>query len=152
MKLKLVSLVLVLLASVRCGAPAPPTVEGKVAQGGRQVIAAAESVLSGVDQLVTTNVLSKEDATRVVTVIKKVGVEGERLSQILTVVDQSRDEIERQKGLAQAAEILKAINRLVIEAGSGIGSDDSRAKVLALLAQITDVVVNIALLFPNVTV
>lgn len=126
----------------------PPTVEGRIGQSGRQVIAAAESVLQGLDELGTQKVITPADIVRVATIIKRVGTEGERLSKVLLEVDASSDAIVRQRGFAQAAEILKVIQRLVTDAGGGISTEAGRAKVAGLLGQVTDIVVSIAMLFP----
>lgn len=133
------------------GPTTPPTQVGRLAQSGRQVIAAGESVLSGIDQLVTAGVLSKADAIRVVEVVKRIGVEGERLAKVLTFVDQTPDALARSRGIGQAGEMLKAIEQLVVEAGSGVGNVEARSKVLTLLHQITEAVVSLAILFPNAT-
>jgi len=131
------------------GTPAdPPTTSGRIAQSGRQVIAAAESVLQGLDELGTQKVITPADVVRVATIIKRVGVEGERLSKVLLEVNASDDAIVREQGFARAAEILKVIQRLVTDAGGGISTDAGRTKVAGLLGQITDMVLSIAMLFP----
>jgi len=126
----------------------PPTQVGRIGQSGRQVIAAAESVLQGLDELGTQKVITPADVVRVATIIKRVGTEGERLSKVLLEVDASQDAVVRQQGFARAAEILKSIQRLVTDAGAGISTEAGRTKVAGLLGQITDMVVSIAMLFP----
>ena len=135
-------------ALVRKGPDQPPSRSGQIAQAGRQVVAAAESVLNGVDVLVETGLLSKPDATNVVLKVRRIGEEGERLSRVLIVVELTQNIVEYEKGVLQAGEILKVIQRLVTEAGSDINNVESRQKVVADLNRISDAVVNAALVLP----
>jgi len=149
-RLLAVNAVLVLLLGVACGPSTSPTlvpsVEGKIAQSGRHVMVATSSVIDTIDSLVKTDALTKEDAVRILTVLKRVGEEGERLSKVLAVVDQEKDPVLKSKGVDQAVASMKAIQRLVLEAGSDIGSSGSRAKISAALATISDAVLSLALL------
>jgi hypothetical protein len=130
--------------------PVTPTLsaEGQLAVYGRQVIAAASSAADGVDQLIAAGEVSKEQGVAVLKVIRYVGVEGERLGHVLTLIDAARTEVERSSGLQQAAGIIQAIQQAVTDAVVPVGTESGRQKVAAVMRIVATALMTLAVQLP----
>lgn len=138
-----------------CGAPktnpAVPglSLEGQIAVKGRQLIAGVTSAASGVDVLMTSQVLPKDQGINVLQKLRLVSTESQKLADLLTIIDTTRDAAAKQTAIKQAGEIVKGIQKAVTQSLIPIGTVDARTKVAALLDIITADLVDISLLLPR---
>jgi hypothetical protein len=150
-------LVAVLMLGTSCGGglvnPSTKTLstEGKLAVGGRQVIAALDQAATGVDVLVQNQILLQAEAVKVLVVIREMGVQGQNLAVALKAVDEAKDAAARQVGLQQAASILKAMQRGVMNATVPVSTEAGRQRVSTVMGIVADALVSLALMLPPAT-
>lgn len=130
--------------------PAVPglSIEGQVAVAGRQVIAAVSSAADGIDQLITQQVLTREQGVAVLQQLRLVGTESQRLADVLLIVDATADAAAKQTAIRQAAEIIRGVQRGITQAIVPVGTEEGRSKVAALLSVIGDALVAVSLILP----
>lgn len=140
---------LALLGLLSCSLTNPRTkelsVEGQAAVAGRQAVAALGAAANGVDTLITSDVLTREQGTAVLVRLRAVGVELGRLGDILAIVDTTRDATAKQTATRQAAEIIRGVQRAILDAVVPIGTEAGRQRMAGILGPITDALVAISL-------
>lgn len=143
------AMLVLVMATVGCAKVPPNTSpEGTLAIRGRQVMIAADGVLTGVDTLVQNQQLKPADAVKVVLVIRRIGQEGQRLADALAIIDATKDQAAKVKGISQAVEILKMIQSMVTEAVIPISDEGARKQVSQLLQSITNLVIGLVQFLP----
>ncbi len=134
---------MLLLAAVGCGQnPAPNTSpERQAAVKGRQVIAAADAVLTGVDAAMTAKQLPTNVGLPIVDAIRRVGVEArDTLAPSLRVIDAAKTAAETTAGAAKAQASLATMQAMLAGALSPIKDVATRNQVGQLLVQLTDAI------------
>ncbi len=122
--------------------------EGQTAVYGRQVVAAASQAANGIDQLITSGQITNEQGVAVLTVIRHIGTEADRLGSVLLLVDAAKTEAERTAGLTQAAAIVKTIQKAVTQAVIPLGTEEGRRKVSVVMEVVANALVDLALKLP----
>lgn len=161
------------LSFMGCAGRLPPnlSIEGRLAVYGRQVIITANGVLTSVD-IITEQRLGmvqlqkatrqlddktayerseqiKADARLVIGIIGQIGSAGQSLADALRVIDQTADPGQRNTAIDTARNLILAIQRLLTEGQVKIGDDQTRRSAIGLLSQITDLLLNLALVMPQ---
>ena len=146
-----IGVVVLSLAGVSCAGRQHPAVSGLTAEGqaavaGRQLVATVDAAASGADVLVTTGVLTREQGVAVLTVLRTVGVETERLAGALDVVRSTRvGTADRTAAMDRVAVILKGIQAALVQGVIPAGSEAVRARIAALLGPISDALIDLSL-------
>jgi hypothetical protein len=135
-------------SGVRHPATASLSIEGKLAVYGRQVTVAATGGAQAVDKLIDGGILDKQTGLAVLGGFKILGVELDRLGRALVIVDDAHTELERTAGLRQVAAIIKAAQRSVTDLVIPVNDPKARAAVVAILQQIHDALIALALQAP----
>jgi hypothetical protein len=136
----------VLLATFGCsGNPdpnaGPRSPEGQAAIKGRQVIAAADAVLTGVDAAMTAKQLPATIGLPIVDGIRRIGVEArDTLAPSLRVIDAAKTATEAASGAAKAQASLATMQAMLTGALSPIKDPATRDQVGKLLSQLTDAI------------
>jgi hypothetical protein len=135
---------IVAILAVSCG-PVPKPItspEGTAAYRARQVIAAAEVVLTSIDALVTLKRLQPADAAVVVRVIQRIGKETQVLANILQLADQAPTQVVKDSHLKDAGGHLQLIQTLLayvtIGAIDGPAQTDVQDSLRPLSAALTN--------------
>lgn len=133
--------------------------EGMVAFYGRQVISVANTALTATETITDTRLTMaksdvereqiKADARAVITIIKQVGDNSQKLAAVLRLVDGARTAVERKQYLDAARDIIAGTNSLLT--GTGVGIDDSttRATITRVLGAVSQALMALALALPN---
>lgn len=132
-----VVLTMAVLASA-CGGKTPPNTspEGQAAITGRQVIAAADAVLTGVDQAMTSKQLPTNIGLPIVKAIREIGVQGKSLATYLAAVDAAKNLTEKQDAMSKAQNVITAMDGLLTGATSPITDPALKSQVGELLRQL----------------
>lgn len=123
--------------------------EGKVAVIGRQFVAATSAAVTSIDTLITSNILTKEQGVAVLTRLRPVGTEAQRLAAVLLVIDEARTDTERNTGLAEAVALIRTLQRHVGSAAIPVGSDSGRERVTTIMGALADLLISISLVLPG---
>lgn len=123
--------------------------EGKVAVIGRQFVAATSEAATSIDTLIISGVLTREQGVAVLTRLRPVGTEAQRLAAVLVVIDEARTDAARNAGLAQAVALIRTLQRHVGSAAIPIGSESGRERVTTLLSGLADLLLSISLVLPG---
>lgn len=130
--------VLVVLAS--CGGHPGPAVapERQAAIIGRQVVAAADQVVTGIDQAIGNGTLPKAYGIPALKVIREVGVHAQELGQAIKLIDLAKTAADQQTALGKAQVALDGIYRMLKAAVPNDGPPSVQAVLQALLGPLVD--------------
>lgn len=174
-KLYRIPAVAFLVFLVACGGnPAPttqpPSIEGQLALYGRKVVQTANLALDTVDTItqarlanlpvqVATGVLAqdqvpaaeakiKAEARKAILTIRDVGSQAQALAVTLQIIETASTGVDQAKGIEAARQILTNMQQLVVQGSVPIGDETSRQVLAALMGQLSDLLMNVALLLP----
>lgn len=152
--MKRLILTLILLVTASCSAVQHPrfpelSPEGKVAVIGRQFVAATSEAATTIDTLITSGVLTKEQGVSVLTRLKPIGSEAQRLAAVLVLIDDARTDADRNAGLAQAVSLIRTLQRHVGSAAIPISTETGRERVTTILGGLADLLLSISLVLPG---
>jgi hypothetical protein len=137
-----ISLILVLaFAFIGCAPKLPPNVTltpiAKTAVYGRQFVIAGNGALRGLDTVMSTGVLPATYGIPVLEVMRRVGVEAQRLADVLTALDEATAPQERADAVSRAQAIVAQMSRLIDSATIPIPDEKVRATVSSALATLS---------------
>lgn len=134
---------------IRHPATAQLSIEGQIAVGGRQLVAAMVSGARGIDQLIDAGIVPSAEGVKLLQWLRFGTNEAGRLADALLIIDQARDDASRTSAIASAAAIIKGIQRGLTQAIVPIGSEEGRQRAAAVLQPIADALVAIAVILPT---
>lgn len=125
-----------------CGGKQQPTLspEAQMAVQARAVVKAADTVVTGIDNAISSHQLTVPVGRQLLLAIRQVGVQGQTLADALAVVDNAKTAAEKQQGLDKARAALATIQATMGGAISPITDTATKAQVNTLLKDLTDAV------------
>ena len=143
-------LVLAAMSFAACGGnpgpnTTPQTVEGKIADYGTKVITVAREVRGTVETFHTTGIISTDDTRVVMTTLKHVGVETQRLAGVLTEMSKIRA-AGGQPGLKaeEVRQIIASIRSLITLVPDQVGDIQVKVRLQALMDRIGGVLTDLS--------
>lgn len=142
--------VTMITVTVNCGQRRPPnlSVVGDTAIKGRQVIAAANGVVTAVDALATQKIIRPDDAAKVMGIMRQAGGVAQQLASALTVMDSATTETARSGAAADARRYLTTVLLLVQSSVIPIQDANAREQVANLLKNISALILDVASVLP----
>lgn len=127
--------------------------EGTLAVRANQLVSALRSLTgpagaSPLEVLVASKTITATDAVNVATVVKESMLYAQDLATVLKVVDDARDDAERERGLARAAVLVQQISRSLSSASLRVGTEAGRKAVVQILEAASQILLTVGSLFP----
>lgn len=145
--------VLAIVVSAGCGLRharvAELSFEGQTAVHGRQVVAAIRGAADGTDKMILAKELPKEQGVAVLLNLQVAAKEAVRLADALKILDEAKDAVGKEAGVAKVREIIRAVQRSVSQSVVPINNQAVRAKVVVFLDGITDALLSVAAILPG---
>lgn len=149
---------------------APASVEGQLAFYGRKVVQTASLALDTVDQVTQARLSNvqvqlavgtitkdqvpaaeakiKAEARQAIATLAQIGPLAKQLVVTLQIIEVAGTDVDRTKGIEAARQILKNMQQLTVQGSVPIGDETSRQVLGALMGNLADLLMNVALLLP----
>jgi predicted small lipoprotein YifL len=143
---RLAAVATVALVLTGCGAKLPPNASpvAKVSVAGRQFLIAAKAAVEGIDQVITAELLPRDQGVQVLAILERAGEESVRLADILLVIAETREATVGQDSYTEAAQIVTGIQRLIDEAVVPIADGKLKTIVRAALGSARALLLDLA--------